>query len=247
MWKKPAVYLAVTMVCVLSVMYALLLLDNSQTEWLTSEDGPIETLGAAFFLVSGIVFLITYVLSGSRVGLKSEDTKRSRRNVFYLGLCILFLFCFLEEISWGQRILGWKTPEVLMERNVQKELNVHNLRFFHGVNEEGNRKSFWGLLLNMDRLFSMFWFCACVVVPVANKYVPRIRRMMGRIRVPVVPTIFAALFLCNYLLSKMMEVFLDINTHGIVETKEANIAFLFGCVAIGLLYRTVREGNVVVD
>jgi hypothetical protein len=47
--------------------------------------------------------------------------------------CILALFAIstlligLEEISWGQRILGIATPESFMDSNTQKELTVHNL------------------------------------------------------------------------------------------------------------------------
>lgn len=40
------------------------------------------------------------------------------------------LFCVLvagEEISWGQRIVGFQPPEVFLERNFQQELNIHNV------------------------------------------------------------------------------------------------------------------------
>ena len=40
----------------------------------------------------------------------------------------LLMFVFMgEEISWGQRILGFGTPEVLMEINHQQEFNLHNI------------------------------------------------------------------------------------------------------------------------
>ncbi len=34
--------------------------------------------------------------------------------------------CFGEEISWGQRILEFDTPEALQSVNVQNEVNLHN-------------------------------------------------------------------------------------------------------------------------
>jgi hypothetical protein len=40
------------------------------------------------------------------------------------------LFCVLvagEEISWGQRLVGFQPPEVFLERNFQQELNLHNV------------------------------------------------------------------------------------------------------------------------
>ena len=42
----------------------------------------------------------------------------------------LALFCFLvamEEISWGQRLLGYKAPDFFLEQNYQQELNLHNV------------------------------------------------------------------------------------------------------------------------
>ncbi len=42
----------------------------------------------------------------------------------------LGLFCFLvamEEISWGQRLLGYRPPNYFLEQNFQQELNLHNI------------------------------------------------------------------------------------------------------------------------
>ncbi len=39
-------------------------------------------------------------------------------------------FCFvvgMEEISWGQRVLGYRPPAYFLEHNFQQELNVHNV------------------------------------------------------------------------------------------------------------------------
>jgi hypothetical protein len=40
------------------------------------------------------------------------------------------LFCFvvgMEEISWGQRLFGYRPPSYFLEHNFQQELNVHNV------------------------------------------------------------------------------------------------------------------------
>ncbi|MCL2451890.1 hypothetical protein FWD20_03435 [Candidatus Saccharibacteria bacterium] len=44
--------------------------------------------------------------------------------------CLIILILILmagEEISWGQRIFGWSTPEFFLENNSQRETNFHNL------------------------------------------------------------------------------------------------------------------------
>ncbi len=46
---------------------------------------------------------------------------------FHLGVA---LFCFvvaMEEISWGQRILGYRPPTYFLANNFQQELNFHNV------------------------------------------------------------------------------------------------------------------------
>jgi tetratricopeptide (TPR) repeat protein len=46
---------------------------------------------------------------------------------FFALLAVACSYVFLEEISWGQRIFGFDTPEFLKSRNLQGEANVHNL------------------------------------------------------------------------------------------------------------------------
>jgi hypothetical protein len=63
---------------------------------------------------------------------------RARRVSRMLALAVLALGGFsalllLEEISWGQRIFGWSTPERLEELNAQQETNLHNM--FVGYNQ----------------------------------------------------------------------------------------------------------------
>ena len=37
----------------------------------------------------------------------------------------------MEEMSWGQMIFNWGTPELLDSLNRQQETNMHNLAVFH--------------------------------------------------------------------------------------------------------------------
>lgn len=51
----------------------------------------------------------------------------------YVLLCLGFFFIAGEEISWGQRILGFEGPEALVVANVQDEANLHNLLDRYGL------------------------------------------------------------------------------------------------------------------
>ena len=55
--------------------------------------------------------------------------RRDRRfyAFLYLALSAGLLWVCLEEISYGQRILAYKSPEVFVHYNLQAEVNIHNL------------------------------------------------------------------------------------------------------------------------
>lgn len=48
----------------------------------------------------------------------------------YMFLSIALLFVAMEEISWGQRIFGVSTPDILLSYNIQEETNIHNIKGF---------------------------------------------------------------------------------------------------------------------
>lgn len=84
------------------------------------EDGPVETI--QFFIVLSISILsINKALSAS--------VQKSK--VVFMVIGILSFFVAMEEISWGQRILGIETPEKLKEINVQDETTLHNIGIFN--------------------------------------------------------------------------------------------------------------------
>ncbi|RFF27713.1 MULTISPECIES: hypothetical protein [unclassified Wenzhouxiangella] len=87
---------------------------------LVAEDGPVENLQFLLFFVSGILAGVTAVRL-ARAGLAVH------RWLYWL-LAIALVVVAMDEISWGQRLLGIKTPESLQAVNLQDELTIHNLR-----------------------------------------------------------------------------------------------------------------------
>ena len=82
--------------------------------WATYEDLVGEWAQTYSFLAAAVLSLIV-------------ATHRSRYRWFFALLTVACSYVFLEEISWGQRIFGFDTPEFLKSRNLQGEANVHNL------------------------------------------------------------------------------------------------------------------------
>ena len=83
---------------------------------LTREDYWVEYLTAVWFLLAGCLLF----------GTAWREPSLFRRCVYILG-GMAMLFAAGEEISWGQRIFGFATPDFLLTLNQQGEFNAHNI------------------------------------------------------------------------------------------------------------------------
>lgn len=94
-------------------------------ELVYEEDGLFETATA-------VVLFVCIVLL---VGAVRRDAWRADRRLAaaMLAIAFAFLLLMLEELSWGQRIVGWETPEDIGELNAQDETNLQNM--FVGYNQ----------------------------------------------------------------------------------------------------------------
>ncbi len=101
----------------------------------TVEDGFTEWVTAITLFAVFCLSVRRFVVARRNFGLRGRFT--------LLLLIALFLFGAGEEISWGQRIFDIETPQILVERNAQKEMNLHNLTFeFRGKEYKVNRLIF---------------------------------------------------------------------------------------------------------
>ena len=46
---------------------------------------------------------------------------------FFAGVAAFCIVVAMEEISWGQRVLGYSPPRYFLQNNFQQELNLHNV------------------------------------------------------------------------------------------------------------------------
>ncbi len=91
---------------------------------ISREDGLMENIQALLFIAAGCLWFC--------VLLKSRDVGgiARRKQILYFILGMVMLLFFFEEISWGQRMFGYSTPESLAGINLQGESNIHNIGFF---------------------------------------------------------------------------------------------------------------------
>ena len=106
---------------VLSVVALAWALDRFSPEryyrWL-QEDEALEWI--TFWAFAGASILAFLLAARQRRG-------GTRLPWFLLGVGVFCFFVAGEEISWGQRLLGFRPPAYFLETNFQQELNFHNV------------------------------------------------------------------------------------------------------------------------
>lgn len=137
------------------------------------------------------------------------------------------------EISWGQRMFGWDTPEWLEAINAQGETNLHNIWLFQGRRLDGSDMSFLELMLNTNRLLQAFSMLYCVIVPLAHHLSPRLARTIAWFGVPVPPLALGAMFVVSYAAFRIAVAFAGSWSviRALNELKETNAAILFLLIA----------------
>lgn len=106
----------------LSIPLCLLVLSplsDAWNEWFLSETGPIELGTAALFLAASV---------GAVGYLRKHRPRLPRPYRALFGLfAVTAFFVAMEEISYGQHLLGFESPAWFRQHNYQDETNLHNL------------------------------------------------------------------------------------------------------------------------
>lgn len=147
------------------------------------EDGFFEWMTALFFLLSSITFFIVFWRT---------------KNIFLLGLAFIFFMGAGEEISWGQRVFGFSTPESINKVNVQHEFNLHNLEVFNDSGIDRGKKKGFERLLEINMLFRLFSVTFCMLIPLFFLYMKPKWKMNKKLQMPVAPFTIGMFFLISW-------------------------------------------------
>lgn len=136
-------------------------------ERIAQEDGPVEWLTFWAFAAAGLLALTSPRLHGRPAG---SSAPALLTGVFLVLFGLGALAVALEEISWGQRLFGYRPPEVFLRDNFQQELNLHNLA---GASTRG------ALLIGLLLCFGVIYPLLCRI--------PTTSRWLGVLGIPGLP------------------------------------------------------------
>jgi hypothetical protein len=209
----PKAIIAELIILFIILTYGLVLLHQDKEAFLfwIREDGLVEWLTCVVLIVmSAFSFMSSYLFSHSK---NEEAAKR-----VWLFLGFLFFFGAMEEISWGQRILGIESPEWFLKHNRQGETNIHNLEIY-GVNI--NRFVF-------GKILAMILGIYVCMVPLGYRLSERVKGFVNRWKIPVTQNYQILLFIIvNIILQFHLEL-----TKKVSEMRELSNCFFFFLVLI---------------
>jgi len=178
-WKTVSYW---TSALLLIAIWVLFVADERFYLSITKEDGLVENLTCLGFLSAGILsFLIAKVCRRANI----SNTEKAVLTVIFSIAAVSFVLVALEEISWGQRIFGFETPDSLKDVNTQAEINIHN------------NKAIWPMVYTGYALIGIYGGFAWLIKWVIAEYIKQ-KKVLNRWLSIFVPSGFLSLtFLFN--------------------------------------------------
>jgi len=102
---------------------------------------------------------------------------------FFSSVALFCLLVALEEISWGQRLFGFRPPDYFLMENLQQELNIHNV--------------FDSRVRRLVEIVIILGFG--VVLPAAGS-IPFLKRFFQRLGITPFPALLMPAFVATFLL-----------------------------------------------
>ena len=111
------------LVCLHALFFGYIAVAHKPTyDFLTRGEGAVE-----------ILTFVVFLLGGGALFAAALATRRLLPRCAYILGGITLLFFAGEESSWGQHIIGFATPNFLVDLNIQREFNIHNNKAFADV------------------------------------------------------------------------------------------------------------------
>jgi hypothetical protein len=121
-WRLPfglVALLNLTAVLAVPILAALFFAGRPAFRLILDEDGIVEYGQVLLWVASAVV--------GGVIALDRVRRGHRMQAILWAAFVVAGIFIIGEEVSWGQRLFGFETPDVLEEINRQDEANLHNI------------------------------------------------------------------------------------------------------------------------
>jgi hypothetical protein len=183
----PALQTALWLALALWMAWVLtsLIIDDRLAASLTLENGLLQHITVLCYGAATILFFQLVLRA-----LSSHELPGLRRWWFL----ILALGCLVvagEEINWGQSVIHYETPDILVSRNIQQEVSLHNIELPGLRGRHWSNVVLWGVSL-----------LGGVVIPISLLASTQIRRLTSIAEIPVPPWVSQGYFLAAALIPR---------------------------------------------
>jgi hypothetical protein len=218
---KPLYWLYLPLLWMAAQIGLELTLDDNTLINLHAENGPHELI-QFFMLVAGAI-VAARILFGM-------DKSNKWLVAWVVAAFAACTFVAIEEMSWGQSVFKWGTPEFWAHINVQEETNLHNT-------------STW---LNQKPriLLAIGIVTGGLLIPLAKKYKPSwVPKKFDIIYPPATLGVTAALYLFVRLTEKAANVFFDMDIWARPSEIEEVYFFYFVLLYLVVMKKRLIPGN----
>lgn len=181
--KYMKMYIMIVAIFIILCYSVFIFLKVDTVSKLGEEDQFFEWLTAIFFILAAVIFFLIFVRT---------------KNLIFLIVAIGMLIGAGEEISWGQRLFGFKTPDSISMINVQKEFNFHNLALVNSKDFDGNWKHGLKRLLEINLLFKLSAMLCGIVLPFCIYHFKFLSRIAIKLKVPIPPISVGIFFFLSW-------------------------------------------------
>jgi len=217
--RKLKFYVIIPFV-IMILAYSIYFIDKGIFAKLNIEDGLFEYLTAILLLFTSVIFFKVFMRT---------------RKIINLLFCFAFFFGFGEEISWGQRILNFNTPDYVLSQNRQEEFNLHNFEFTTAVDVNNNPKPVLKRYLNFGAFYLLFCLGYSILYPLLYERFNVVRKLGGLTGLLVPPLLFGLMFLVNYIISQIIIEILSVQHLRTDECFEFIMALIFSFLSLYFL------------
>jgi hypothetical protein len=206
--------------------------DTDTTSKLGKEDHFIETMTAVDLLIASVFSFIVFFKT---------------RNIFILIIGFGLFIGAGEEISWGQRIFNYNTPEVIKERNVQGEVSIHNLEIFDSYDSQHNYKFDLKRFLTINLLSKIvFVFCG-IILPFCVYHIRIVSKITTKIKFPVPPVSIGIFFLFNWIMVRIICPYFILGRPGpYYASFDEFFEFMQSCILLTISYYFFRKWKIII-